>query len=135
MKKISILFLLFVLSATSFSQKANPLPSLTQWDYLRRSRKVKTTAWFLLGQGVAFTALGLTHPDFIVKNAEEPGIATQLVVAGFVSMAGSVLGFIVSSMDRKKALSLLFKYEKFSQICKSSFVYRAIPSLNLKISL
>ena len=149
MKKIIVFTLLLIVSATSFSQQTTPSPALTKQDYLKKSKGQKTAAWVLLGGGFACTVTGYV----IVKNSLTSGdnffgisyntgeldkdfVAGEIIFfTGAAAMLGSIPLFIASSRNKRKAMSLSFKNETIPQLQKNSFVYSAVPSLTLKISL
>jgi hypothetical protein len=149
MKKIIVLTMLLAISATSFSQQTTSSPALTEQDYLKKSKGLKTAAWLLLGGGFACTITGYV----ILKNSVlagdnffgisyNTGELDKDFVAGeifFFTGAAAILGsiplFIASSRNKRKGMSLSFKNETILQLQKNSFVYSSIPSLTLKISL
>lgn len=156
MKKIIFCFLLMVITTATFSQQNNPSPSLTKHDYAKKSKSQKTAAWVLLGGGFTIATIGaltslpkagedigyaiLIIPNALTGNLQpEPQnnytAQTILLIGGLTSMLTSIPLFIASGKNKTKALSLSFKNEPSLQFLKSSFVYRAIPSLNLKIQL
>jgi len=53
MKQIIILTMLLAFVAASFGQQITPNQNWTETDYYKKSKKQKTTAWVLLGSGVA----------------------------------------------------------------------------------
>ncbi|HWR32455.1 MAG TPA: hypothetical protein VN451_02945 [Chitinophagaceae bacterium] len=135
MKKIILFMMLLVISAASFSQQTNSLPTLTKQDYLKKSSNKKFAAWVLLGGGtavLAITALSNLGLDFGGPKKSFPSVPVGI---GAVCMAGSIPFFIASAKNKRKATSLSFKNELAPQIQKSSFVYQSVPSLSLKISL
>lgn len=151
MKKIIILPMLLILSATTFCQQSEPSPALTKQDYLTKSKKQKTAAWVLLAGGFAlsttsfliatpkatedyvsvFTGLFTAQP---IQQNNYTG-ETILLVSGTVAMLSSIPLFIASGKNKRKAMSLTFKKETAPQIQNRSFVSRSVPSLSLKINL
>jgi hypothetical protein len=128
MKKAILLAILLVISAATFSQQIKSSPTLTKQDYLQKSKNQKTAAWVLLGGGIAMFAIAA--PGNVSFDA-----LGVLVVVGTVATLSSIPLFIASHRNKKKSMSLSFKNETAPQIQKSSFVYRSVPSLTLKISL
>ena len=128
MKKIIIFSLLLIASATSFSQQTNSSQPLTKPDYLQKSKSQKTVAFILLGVGA--TAFAIAAPGNVSFD-----ILPVLVIGGGVAMLSSIPLFIASGRNKRKGMNLSFKNETAPQIQKSSFVYRSVPSLTLKISL
>ena len=156
MKKIIICSLLLVLTTATFCQQNNPSPTLTKQDYIKKSKNQKTAAWVLLGGGFTLSTIGaltilpkagkdigyaiLLLPNAIAGNVQpEPKtdytVQTILLIGGLTAMLSSIPLFIAAGKNKTKAMSLSFKNETLLQIQKSSFVYRPIPSINLKLHL
>lgn len=145
-KKIILFFMLIFISALSFSQQTKTSAALTKQDYLQKSKKQKTTAWIFLGGGAALALIGVAIPEGDLTDELNPyclcyyihendGIKGALVLAGGLSMLGSIPFFIASGKNNRRAMNVSFKNEPVPQIQNSSFVYRYIPSFTLKISL
>ena len=138
MKKIIVVTLLLVISATSFSQPATkPVPPV-KTDYLKKSKSQKTIAWLLLGGGTAVLAVTLIAEASSVcfgTGCTDHPFPYVVVGLGGAAIVGSIPFFIASSRNKKKSMSLSFKNEMAPQIQKSSFVYKSLPSLTLRISL
>lgn len=128
MKKIIIFSLLLTMSVASFSQQTNPSSTLTKQDYLQKSKDQKTAAFIFLGVGV--TAFAIAAPGNVSFD-----LLGVLAIGGVVATLSSITLFIASSKNKRKGMHLSFKNEKTPQIQKSSFVYKAVPSLTLKINL
>lgn len=146
MKKIITILALILISDSTFSQQNNLSPTLTKQDYLEKSKKKKTTAWILLGGGAALALIAVVIPEGDLTDELDPyclcydihendGIKGALVLAGGLSMLGSIPFFIASGKNKRRAMNVSFKNDPVPQIQKSSFVYRYIPSFSLKISL
>ena len=146
MKKIFFFAMLLIIATTTFSQQTKPSPTITKQDYLKKSKSQKTAAWWLLGGGAALTvtgiaidagsaanALGTVYTTGEVSNTFAAGAV--LAVIGGVAMIGSIPLFIASGRSKRKAMSISFKNELAPQLQGSSFVYRTVPSLSLKINL
>jgi hypothetical protein len=144
MKKIIVFVLLLIVSVASFSQETKPTPALTKQAYLKKCKNNKTAAWVCLGSGTALFLTGMAvvpkdyNPYYDVNTPQEDHqyhFAEALAFTGFGSMLASIPLFIASHRNKKKSMSLSFKNEKVPYIQKNSFVYRPVPSLNLKMSL
>jgi hypothetical protein len=145
MKKIIPLVLLLVISAASFSQQTTATAPAVKTDFLQKSKNQKTAAWILMGGGSLLGAVGfvflLTEAATEFANIFEPtpqktsNTGEILFYTGIVVMAGSIPLFISSHRNKKKGLSLSFKNETVPQLQKSSFVYKYLPSLTLRLSL
>lgn len=135
MKKNIFFALLLIISATSFSQQTNSSKPITKADYMQKSKSQKGIAWLLLGGGTAvlvITTLSNFSIDFTGPKEKFPIVPVGI---GAVCIAGSVPLFIASGRNKRKSMSLSFKKQIIPQIQNSSFVYKSLPSLNLKISL
>lgn len=142
MKKIIFFTTLLIIATATFSQQTNLSPTLTKGNYLVKSKKQKKTARILLGGGSVFVITGMIipkgeiiHEGFLGNDYKNDGIKGTFRLSGILSMAGSIPFFIAGTKNKKKAASLSFKNEKAPQLQKNQYVYRAIPSLTLKISL
>ena len=145
MKLIIAFILLLTMLCTSFSQVVNPRPTLTQSDYLKKSKKQNTAAWIVLGGGFALTSAGIitgingvTNEIFGVFNGEKSNtieVGTVLFYSGLAAMVASIPLFMASSKNKKRAMGLAIKIEEAKQFNNQYFVSRPVPSLTLKINL
>jgi hypothetical protein len=134
MKKIVLFFLLLIMTTISFSQQTNPSQPLTKEDYLKKGKAKKSGAWLLLGGGfgvLAITAITNAGVDFQNKKSF-PVVSVSI---GGAMMIGSIPLFIAAKKNKRKAMSMSFKNQLSPQLQNSGFVYRSVPSLNLKFSL
>jgi hypothetical protein len=146
MNRPIILIMLLMLSTDSFSQQTNPSPVLNKETYLQ-----KTAAWILLVGGFASASISVAIAT--PKATEDylsvfPGVLvgatptehnytgeTILLIAGTAAMLSSIPLFIAAGKNKRKAMNLVFKNETAPQVQRTSFVYRSVPSLSLKIDL
>jgi hypothetical protein len=142
MKQATVILLLLTLTHPGFSQQNKPSPTLTKQDYMQKSKKQKTVAWVLLGGGATLVLTGIIIPkgDVVREGSwgndyKNDGIKSTFGVTGFLCMVGSIPFFTASKKNSKRAMSVSFKNEPSRQLMKSNFVYKHIPSLNLKINL
>jgi len=148
MKKSILLFLLLSVAASTFSQQINPSPVLTKQDYQLKSKRQKTAAWVLMGGGFVMSTIGISLAlnDATVilisvltltptNDNNNSSAAELLLITGAASMLGSIPLFIAAGKNKRKAMSLSFKNEKMQLLYKTSFVFRDIPSLNIKLEL
>jgi hypothetical protein len=131
MKKIIIFTILLILATTTFSQQTKSSPALTKQDYLQKSKQQKTTGWILLSGGVALGTIGI----IIALAKTDIGFLYLGDLVGGSMIIASVPFFNASARNKRKSMSLSFKNEMAPQIQKSSFVYRSISSLTLKVIL
>ncbi len=144
MKKIIFFSLALIIGNFSFCQGTILSPTLTKQDYLAKSRNQKKTAKILLVGGAVMSGVGLgialsNLNGLFDPNQPEPNnngkLADVLGYSGLVIAAASIPLFIISSKNKKKAMSMSFKNQRIPQFRGSSFVYRPIPSINFKIDL
>jgi len=154
MKKLTTLLLLSSLFINCISQQTNLSPSFTKKDYLNKSKNEKKTAWILAGGGLAMSSVTLAITanngtdaisNFLVTvfnlstnnndNDDKTSLAGVLFFIGAVSTITSVPLFISASKNKRKAMNMSFNNQPVPQMQNNSLVYRAIPSLKLKISL
>jgi hypothetical protein len=79
-------------------------------------------------------------PTIFVAIVQKGGSATFPIievafVIGHLSILTSILFYIAAHGNKKKGMNLSFKIESVPQLQKSSFVYKSLPSLSLKITL
>ena len=146
--KAMIVTMLIILSAQAFSQQTT---SLTKADYLQKSKRQKTTAWILLGGGIATAITGIIIYDHAYNKAakDDPlltlfSLGTNvnptgaiISLAGSLTSIGSVPLFIASAKNRRKAKSLSagFKIERTLFIRGYVIAKTNYPALSLKINL
>jgi hypothetical protein len=131
MKKLTIITVLFLVSASVFSQPTEPSPTLTKQDYLLKSKKQKKAAWVCLGGGVAAGVIGVV---WAASNWQSGGPDVMFVLGG-ASIVGSIPLFIASGRNKRKAMSMSFNFQRLPQLQNGAVVSQKIPSLSLKISL
>jgi multisubunit Na+/H+ antiporter MnhB subunit len=139
MKKLIAFLLILAVSTASFSQTTTPSPE--KKDYFKKSKSQKTIAWILAGGGAGIAVISIASLNWgdIVNSIEgdNSSIITKeaFLLIGGVAVLSSIPLFIASGKNKRKGMSLSFKNETAPQIQKNSFVYRAIPSLTIKMSL
>ena len=128
MKKTMILLVILIFSNRAFTQQ-----TLTKQEYLKKAKTQKIIAFSLLGGGSIAWIAGASKYMNQEDNVDGGGEAAMII--GGLAALGSVPLFVMAAKNKKKAGSLSFKNQMIPQLQNNSFVYRAIPSLNLKISL
>ena len=121
MKKVIILTLLLAFVTVSFCQQTVQKHSLTQADYLQKSKKQKKTALIFLGGGAALIVTSLLIPQGeptgsqfdpltggFYEGYKNDGIKGALGLTGVVSMLGSIPFFIASGKTSKEPTGLPF---------------------------
>ena len=133
MKKIIVGCVLLMLVTSVFSQQTSSSPVLTKQDYLKKSKHQKIAAFCLAGGGIVVWLAGVSKNMNQSDNIDGGGEVVMAI--GSIAALASIPMFIIASKNKRKAASLSFKNEPSLQVQKSSFVYRAIPSLTLKLQL
>ena len=143
MKKTTIFLLLVILSISSICQQTERSTTLTNENYLQKSKNKKTAAWLFFAGGAAMVITGLAisegEPEFnilcLCYVGHNSGAKGLLIAGGGLSMGASILFFKSSTKYKRKAMELAFKNESAPHIMDHGFAFRTIPSLNLKIRL
>jgi hypothetical protein len=125
MKKMLTFLLLLTISTAGFSQQPKT-------DYLEKSKKQKTTAWVLLGGGVA---LGVGAAAWSGSNWESTGPDVLFVIAG-ASIIGSIPLFIASGKNKKKAeIASFFRIDKAPIAKTNTITTTSVPSIGIRIKI
>lgn len=127
--------LLVLTTTSSFCQQTDLNHSLTQQDYLQKSKKQKTAAWILLGGGAA-VAVGAAILDV---NSDWTKSETPYLVAigvGGASMLGSIPLFIASAGNKRKGMnaSTSFQIRKSPVSTNTGLTLHSTPTLSLKLN-
>jgi len=102
---------MLVLTITiSFCQQANLNNSLSQQDYLQKSKKQKTTAWIMLGGGTA-VAVGAAILDVSSDWSKSETPYLIAMSAGGAAMLGSIPVFIASGRNKRKSMNATTYFE------------------------
>jgi hypothetical protein len=131
-KSISALLMLAFLTATYGQERTITIPEITKENYLKKSKKQKTTAWIFLGTGSLATVLGAieVNPDY-----GESTNSAFLFIGGLVMIGASVTLFNASARNKKRGMSMSFKNNVVPQLRNNNFSYSSVPSISLKIGL
>lgn len=135
MRKFFICTMLVLITTCSLCQQTDSKHSLTQQDYLQKSKKQKTAAWILLGGGAAI-AVGAIILDV---NSDWTKSETPYLVAlsvGGASMIGSIPLFIASGRNKRKGMnvSTYFEIRQNPVLTNTGFALHAMPTLSLKLN-
>ena len=121
------------MAITSFSQQTNPSQPLTRADYLKKSKNQRTIAFVLAGGGSIAWLAGVSKYMNQDDNVDGGGEAAMII--GGTAALTSIPFFIISSKNKKKAVSISFKNQRGLKLQNRGIVYQAIPSVNFKINL
>jgi hypothetical protein len=110
------------------------LPLNAREDYLRRSKRQKTTAWILLGTGIALMVSG-----FIAASAQDEGVDAGIALIfitgpGIISSLVSIPFFIASARNKRKAMNVSPAIGlQRSPVLPSATGYRAYPAVGIAV--
>ena len=150
MKKLILTIATALFFFESFGQQIDPAPAFPKQDYLKKSKKQKTTGWILLGGGAALVVIGAVIPKGeevtpsplgpfdpygIYEVDENDGVKAVFYTIGSLSMLASIPFFISSGKNKRRAATLSLNNMRTPQIKNSSLVYRPMPAVSLKINL
>ena len=146
MRKIIFSVVLFLFNASLFSQQTNPARTLSEQDYLKKSKKQKKTALIFLagGAGLIITSFviprgaleedGICVGPYCDDKYKNDGIKTTLFIAGGVAALSSIPFFIASGKNRRKATSVSFKMENTVHFYNRNLASASFPALRVKLS-
>lgn len=130
MKQFIICIMLVIFTNTAFCQQVDQSQPLSREGYLKKSKQQKTTAWVLLGTGVAMFALAAPG------NVSFELLGT-IAVIGTLTTLGSIPLFISSAKNKRKAnaITTFFKREALPVIMQQSIVQKSFPAVSIKVNL
>lgn len=128
--------MLLLMTASSFCQQTDFSQSLTQQNYLQKSKKQKTAAWVLLGGGAA-VAVGAAILDVSGDWTKPETPYLVAMSAGCASMLGSIPLFIASKRNKRKEVnaSTYFEIRRNPVPTNTGVTLHSTPTLSLKLSL
>ncbi len=132
MKKITITTLLLITTIACVAQYSKPAPAFKTPDYLKKSKNQKGAAFVILGTGVALITTGMITSRNTKSKGEQEA---KVIISGLIVSAVSIPFFVSSHANKKKGMSISLKSQELPQLNYSSFVYKTIPSINIKINL
>jgi hypothetical protein len=143
MKGLSV-YILLICSLGASAQQTIDTPN----EYLRKGRKLETTAWILVGSGVAMittgtilalnTEWGDLDYDDAYHGRQETMKATGSIVlisAGVIASIGSIHLFIMSAKNKSKAASFSFTNQRSQFLSKGRISTMSIPALTFRLAL
>ena len=133
MKKIIVGCMVLMLATSVFSQLTSSSSVLTKQDLLKKSKHQKITAFCLAGGGIVVWLAGASK--YMNQEDNIDGGGETAMAIGSIAALASIPMFIIASKTKRKAASISFKNEPAVQVQKSSFVYKSIPAITLKLQL
>jgi len=128
------------LTKISFAQQDVPKLSLTQEDYLKKSKRQKTAAWIFTGVGVTVTlvsiaALAGSGYNYTPGESGPSGDISSLI--GVASIGTGVYFFIASGKNKRRAraASVFIDMEKFPVLKQTLARNNSYPALGMRIRL
>lgn len=128
MKTISFFVFLVTVSFRTFCQQTASKEMLTKQEYLQKSKEQKTSAFVLLGLGSA--SLAIAAPGKVSM-----GTAGILVIGGGAAIVASIPLFIAAGKNKKKAMSMSFRFQEMQSPQYNGLAEKKIPSLSIKLHL
>lgn len=127
--------ILLLMTTSSFCQQTDPGQSLTQKDYLQKSKRQKTTAWTLLGGGFAL-AVGSSILDVSSDWSKSETPYLVAIFTGCASMLGSIPLFVASGRNKRKAMnaSTYFEIRQNPVSTNTGLTLHSTPTLALKLN-
>lgn len=150
MKKIIFGTILLSFASVSFAQHSASKPVLPKTDYLQKSKKQKKTGMIFLGGGAAFIVTSLVIPQGestgfqidpftwgFYEGHKNDGIRGAFILAGGLSMLGSIPFFIASGKNKRRArkASAFINMERAPVLQQMMFSNRSFPSAGVRINL
>jgi hypothetical protein len=132
---------------SSIGQQTNTSPSLSQQNYLDKSKKQKKLATLLLagGAGLIITSLVIPRGDltedgicvggFCDKQYQNDDMKSAFFIAGGVAALGSIPFFMAAKKNKRKAGLVSFHLERALQLHNQNIVFTTFPAVRLKIDL
>lgn len=143
MKKTFVLLTLLCVALASFSQPATDTV-FTKDYFLKKSRTQKTIAWGLLAGGTAMAVVGAIHSDIIDLGGDEnewgsgeSGLdaADVLFIGGVVADLTSIVFFVNSAKNKRRAAAISFGGQKLSLPQPGRFTARTQPAVIVRVAL
>jgi len=133
LKKIIILFLLIVSSATCFSQEKDSAVLFSKVDYLQKSNNQKTAAWLLTG-GAAAVGIGALVHDMNSILTDATG-STGLYIASAALLATGItfLYFLAQTKTRQMAVAVFINIEDVQTLRYAVVRNHSLPSLRISV--
>jgi hypothetical protein len=142
MKRLIVFTSLLDITMNCFCQQKTPSQTFTHEDYLKKSKRQKTTAWTFLGVGATLFMTGLVIPQGeeaygVPISDQNDGVKDAFLLTGSLSMLGSIPLFIASGRNKKKAMaaSANFQMKRSPVLQNPCVVNRPYPVVSIKISL
>jgi hypothetical protein len=129
MKKLVVSFSFLLVISASYSQENSPARTLTEQDYLQKSKSQKTAAWILLGAGA--TMIAIVAPGDISLD-----IVPVLAVGGTAAVIGSIPFFIAAGKNKRRAMTMTaeLNIQQTPVILYTAVSKRSHPGISVKLN-
>ena len=131
MKRFILFFLMLCQLVTGIAQQSN---TVTKSDLLTKSKKQKTTAYIMLGGGVAAMGLGLLIGNRKNSSFGEAGTGVVIGGLGFLSAVGSIPVFSSASRNKRKAMALAINIDLDKMNSPYAGYAGSYPGVSIKFS-
>jgi hypothetical protein len=135
MKNIILISVMLFVTVSSFCQ-AEVISELTKSDYLRKSKNHKITAGVILGSGLAISATGglIQLHDNDATDWIPDFRGAYIAIAGGCLAVISTPFFILSGVNKRKAVAISLNEQTFLIPERSNIVTLSLPVVSLKIN-
>jgi len=116
MKKTIICTVMMAFAICAVGQQDNSKPPMTSQEYLAKSKDQKTTAWVLLGLGVACIGTSIliaSEPDYFL-DSDITGFAITFLGGSILTLT-SIPVFISSGNNKRRGMNAL-TYIKIEEV-------------------
>ena len=130
MKKITIVAMLLIFSATTFCQETQPAAPLTREEYLKKSKNAKIAGFVVLGLGLGVLVVASQ------ADVDYDALGTLVFVGGILTLT-SIPIFISAGKNKRRAKNATvgFKFERTQTLQQNAISFRSVPALSIKLQL
>lgn len=154
MKSSFTLVAIMLFAANVFAQQTEPSATLTKDDYLRKSRHQRVAGMIMVPAGIIMGTVGAVisirnTADDINRGfgnafgADEPArksdraAATILMISGSAAVVTGIVLLVNAGNNKRKANAISWSIKSESLLClnRTTFTYRPVPSLSVRIRI
>jgi len=139
MKKCISLLLLLQSCLLTFGQQT-PDSLITKEDYLKKSKSQNAAGRILLGAGIG-CILGFANSFELnigyggSSSKKNNTLATVLGVGGLAAITGSIISFVSSGKNKRRAYSISLTHETLMLPMEKASIVKTQPAINVKFKL